>query len=188
MQPSPPSDVTEYLRNASGGDTGAAAKLFPLIETELKRLAGSFMRSERAAHTLQPTALVNEAYLRMVDQQKADYRSRTHFLAVSAKMMRRVLVDHDRAKRAQKRGGDWQRLTLQGVGETAEDLPVDMLDLEAALEQLGQLDPRQEQVVELRYFSGLTVEEVAAHLGISPKTVEKDWRMARAWLSRQLAR
>jgi RNA polymerase sigma factor (TIGR02999 family) len=181
----------------SGFESGAARagvsaeELVPFVYDELRRLAGSFMAREPVGHTLQPTALVHEAYLRLVDQTRAGFTGRTHFLAVGAQVMRRLLIDHARKRRAAKRGLGWRRVTL-GPGSDAplaETLSAeDLLSLDAALNKLADLDERQAQIVTLRFFGGLNVEEVAEAVGVSTRTVESDWRHARAWLRVELSR
>ena len=169
----------------------SAAELFPLVYDELRRLAGSFMAREHVGHTLQPTALVHEAYLRLVDQTRTGFKGRTHFLAVSAQVMRRLLIDHARKRGAVKRGLGWQRVTLGPTCEasSAEALSAEeLLSLDAALDRLAALVEREAQVVTLRFFGGLNVEEVAEALGVSKRTVECDWRHARAWLRVELSR
>lgn len=179
-------DVTQLLRRWSAGDADALHSLLPAVEGELRRLALSYMRRERSAHTLEPGALVNEAYLRLVDQRQVQWVSRGHFMAIAAQAMRRVLVDHARGHVAAKRGGGADRVTLSGLpaGEVVAD--VDAIALHTALERLAALDPRQAKVVELRYFAGLSVEEVGEVLAISPATVKREWSTARAWLARAL--
>jgi RNA polymerase sigma-70 factor (ECF subfamily) len=161
-------------------------KLLPLVYEDLKRLAGGFFRRERAGHTLQPTALVHEAWLRLSDQREVPWQSKTHFLAIAGKMMRRVLVDYARGHDAQFRGGGWQRIELADDLSVGEDRGIEILNVNAALEKLEQLDPEQAHVVELRFFSGLSVEETAAYLGISTATVKRYWQSARAFLFREM--
>ncbi len=170
-------------------DTGAAA-LLQLLYGELRAMAGKRLQGERAAHTLQPTALVHEAYLRL-EQQRSRFQNRQHFLALAARAMRRVLVDHARRKVAYKRGGEAIRVTLSGLEEApgvVVSADVDPIDLDRALERLARLDERQVRVVELRFFAGATVDETALALEVSTATVEREWRMARAWLRRALSR
>lgn len=165
-----------------------AAKLLPLVYQELRALAAKYLRRERSGHTLQPTALVHEAFLKLVDQNQVDWKGRTHFFAVCAQAMRRILIDHVRAQRRAKRGGDWRQVALDNLmtpqlavaGVTPEDL-------HGALEELAALDPRQSKVVELRFFSGLAMKEIAEVLDVSKRTVEDDWTHARAWLRAHLA-
>ena len=185
-----PADVTVLLRAWRDGDPGAEQLLMAAVHDELHRQAERAMRRESPAHTLQPTALVNEAYLRLVGQQHVDWRNRAHFYGVAAQQMRRVLVDHARGRLAAKRGGDAQRLSVEDIEladpscGAAQDL--DILALHDALERLAALDPDQERLVEMRYFSGMTIDETAEELGISPATVKREWDIARAWLQREL--
>ena len=182
------------------GDADAVRMLTPLIYSELHAIARRMFARESPGHTLQATAVAHEAWLRMADQTQATWSNRAHFLAIAAEMIRRILVDHARARGAVKRGGGVERVTLIGddpgaasAGEAdagraaGSDLAVDLLDLDAAMERLRALDERQARVVELRFFGGLSVEESARILGVSPRTVKDDWRFARAWLRRQLA-
>jgi len=169
----------------------SAEELFPLVYDELRRLARSFMAREHAGHTLQPTALVHEAYLRLVDQTRTGFKGRTHFLAIGAEVMRRLLIDHARKRGAAKRGLGWRRVTLGPACEASSPEALsaeDLLTLNAALESLAAVDEREAQIVTLRYFGGLNVEEVAEALGVSKRTVESDWRHARAWLRVALSR
>ena len=181
-------DATVMLSRSVRGDEDAAARLIELTYERLRELAAGYLRRERANHTLQATALVHEAYVRLVDPEKVSWQGRTHFLAIAAHEMRRVLVDHARQHNRLKRGGGRARVVLDEALLPTGDRGVDTLDLEQALGELSALDERQGQIVELRFFAGLTVDEVAARLGISPKTVEKDWRFARAWLHKRLKR
>jgi RNA polymerase sigma factor (TIGR02999 family) len=183
----PQGGVTQLLKAWNEGDQSALEKLMPLVLDELRRLAGNYLRRERANHTLQPTALVNEAYLRLVDQ-KARWQNRAQFFGVAAQLMRRILVDHARVRQAQKRGGsDQQRLSLADV-EGASDKPdVDLLALHEALNELAELDPQQARIVELKFFGGLSIEETAEVLNVGHATVERDWKMARAWLRSKLS-
>lgn len=159
----------------------------PLVYDELHRSAVRAMRSEAVGHTLQPTALVNEAYLRLVDQHRASWQNRSQFYGIAAQMMRRVLVDHARARQSEKRGGGHRPITLDELRDPPADTsPVDVLDLNAALDKLATFDPSQARLVELRYFSGLNIEETADALGVSPATVKREWSVARAWLKREL--
>jgi len=180
-------DVTETLSQVAGGDHGAADRLVPLVYDQLHRLAGSMLKHESAGNTLQPTALVHETYLRMADQTRVDWHGRTHFFAIGAKMMRRILVDHARAKKRHKRGGNMPRIPL------ADDLCItnrndeDVLAVEEALEKLAKLDPRQAKIVELRFYGGLDVAAVAELLGVSKRTVESEWTMIKAWMRRELS-
>ena len=179
--------ITELLIDWGKGDQAALEKLMPLVYNELRRLATAYLRRERASHTLQPTALVNEAYLRLIDQRNAQWQNRAHFFGISAQLMRRILVDHARQHQAVKRGGsNQQRLSITSVEEIATQPAVDLLALNEALDELASLDPQQAQIVELKFFGGLSIDETAEVLGISHATVERDWKMARAWLRRQL--
>lgn len=185
-------DVSEILGRLEAGAEGGEASaevLMPLVYPELRRLAGRFLAGDRGAHTLQPTAVVHEAYLRLVDQSRVSWKGRTHFLAVGAIMMRRIVVDHARERARAKRGGDWQRITLPTGADPAAPQPLaleEVLDVDTALGKLAALDERQARVVELRYFGGLTNEEVAHTLGVSLRTVVGLWSHARAWLRREL--
>ena len=189
--PSP--DVTRVLSELGAGDAGARERLWPLVYDELHGLAQQAMASERRGHTLQSTALVNEAFLRLVGREPVGFAGRTHFFATAAQVMRHILVDHARAHRAEKRGGDRGRITLTGLAEDGVAAPsvvdaVDVLALDEALRELATLNARQAQVVELRFFGGLDVEQTAAALGVSERTVKGDWRVARAWLAGRLER
>jgi RNA polymerase sigma-70 factor, ECF subfamily len=180
--------VTELLVRLSGGSRESLDELLPLIYRELRRLAARALHRERSGHTLQPTALVHEAYLRLIDQREVTWQNRAHFFAVAAQAMRRILVDHARARERVKRGGPQQQVTLLEEHAVQETGSVDVLALDQALTRLDRIDPRQRQVVELRYFSGLSIEETAAVLDISPATVKREWTMARAWLHAELTR
>jgi len=186
----PASDVTQLLRAWGDGDRSAEEALLRAVHDELHHQAARAMRRESPDHTLQPTALVNEAYLRLVDQRHVEWRNRAHFFGIAAQVMRRILVDHARGRLSAKRGGGMQRLTIGDVDpadascDSAQD--VDLLALHEALQRLAALDPDQERLVELRYFSGLTIEETATALGISTATVKREWAVARAWLRREL--
>ena len=171
------------------GDGDAANQLLPLVYDRLRALAGSYFRLERPNHTLEPTALVHEAYVRLVDQSGVEWENRAHFCAIAATAMRRILIDHARSRRAAKRGGgDRHAVTLDAAVSPLADQSVDAIALDEVLEKLESLDPRQYRIVELRFFGGLTVEEVADFLDVSRSTVEAEWRMARAWLSAELGR
>jgi RNA polymerase sigma-70 factor (ECF subfamily) len=178
-------DVTRLLQASSRGDTMAEAELIPLVYDELRRRAAGYMRFERPNHTLQPTALVHEAYLKMVDQN-ANWQTRSHFFAVAAQQMRRILLDHARKHRAGKRAGGEQRVSFQDALAVAEAKPDELLAIENALQQLTGQYPRQARVVELRFYGGYTEDEVAKILGTSPETVKRDWKFAKAWLSREI--
>ncbi len=178
---------TQIVRALRMGDDSAAARLFPVVYAELRYLAVACLRGQRSSHTLQPTALVHEAYLKLVDQNEAAWNDRAHFCAVAARAMRQVLIDHARGRSAAKRGGGWRRVTLEAATDGAGASPLDLLALDEALDQLGAVDERQARIVELRFFAGLTIDEVAEVLDLSPRTVDLDWKMAKAWLSRALA-
>ena len=181
-----PKTVTEVLNELAKGDERALDRLLPVVYRELKRLAAGYLRSERAEHTLQPTALAHEAYLRLVGREEIQWQNRAHFLGVAARAMREILVDHARRRKALKRGGG-QALTLYDESlPVAGGRPVAFDDLDQALVDLARLSERQAKVVELRYFGGLTIEETGEVLGISPVTVKRDWATARAWLYREL--
>jgi RNA polymerase sigma factor (TIGR02999 family) len=179
-------DITQLLVAWREGDDSALARLTPILYDDLRRLARRHLLAERAGHTLQPTALVNEAYLRLVDYKRMQWQDRAHFLAVSAQLMRRILVEHAR-RRNLKRGGGIPHVSLEHVGEAGSAASKDVLALDAALSELARMDPRKAQVVELRYFGGLSVEETAEALGISGVTVMRDWSSAKAWLYREIA-
>jgi RNA polymerase sigma-70 factor, ECF subfamily len=178
----PQQEVTRLLEAWSGGDEDALAKLIPLVQPELHRLAHHYMSRERTGHTLQTTELLDEAYLRLVGDPKRHWQNRTHFVAAAAQLMRRIMVDHARERRARKRGGDAVKVSLDDAALVSEKRSEELLALDEALEKLAAQDPRKSQIVELRYFGGLTVEEAAAFLKLSPRTVKREWRMARAWL------
>ncbi len=175
-------DVTVLLAELTKGNKEAASKLVPLVYDELRRLAGGYMRRERADHTLQATALVHEAYLKLVEQRSVDWQSRAHFFGIAAQVMRRILVDHARGHLREKRGGGQREVPLDEALVFAPEQSEELIKLDAALERLTEIDPRQGRIVELRFFGGLTVEQTAELLGISPKTVKRDWSMAKAWL------
>jgi RNA polymerase sigma factor (TIGR02999 family) len=181
-------DVTQLLRAWRAGDASAGERLLPIVYAELHRRATSAMRREDAGHTLQPTALVNEAYMRLVDQRQAEWQNRSQFYGIAAQLMRRILIDHAREHLAAKRGGGAKQVTLSGIDAAADsDDAIEVLALHDALERLTVLDERQAKIVELRYFAGLSVEEAAEALEISPATVKREWATARAWLKRELA-
>jgi RNA polymerase sigma factor (TIGR02999 family) len=180
-------DVTQLLVAWGNGDEGALNKLFPLIEKELQSIARRRMRRENPGHTLETDALINEAYLRLVDQTRVKWKSRAHFLAIAAMMMRRVLVDHAHARQAERRGGDQQRVTMSKVAVVSPDNFEEVLALDEALNRLSEFAPRQVKVVVLRYFGGLTEEETAEALDIHVNTVRNNWKAAKAWLESQLA-
>ncbi|HEX2640723.1 MAG TPA: sigma-70 family RNA polymerase sigma factor [Pyrinomonadaceae bacterium] len=180
--------ITELLRAWGGGDDGALERLMPVVYSELRKLASNYMRRQNPGHTLQATALVNEAYLRLVDSSQVNWQNRTHFFAIAAQLMRRVLVDTARRKNSLKRGGENLRVTLDEGVELPIEKETDMVALDEALKQLAMLNPRHSRIVELRYFGGLTEEQTADILKISSRTVRRDWHLARAWLFRELGR
>ena len=181
-------DVTRLLQAWGDGDESALEQLLPLVHEELRRVARRYMRGEREGHTLQPTALVNEAFLRLVDIKQVRWQNRAHFLAMSARAMRRVLVDIARSKQFLKRGAGGQKVPLDGLDELGASPPdTDVTAVHEALESLAKFDPRKSRVVELRFFGGLTVEETAEVLNVSPETVMRDWKLAKAWLLRELS-
>lgn len=186
-EPSTP-EVTALLLAWSQGDQTALEKLTPLVYQELRRLARGYMGHERAGHTLQTTALVHEAYLRLVDSSRVRWQNRAHFFAVSAQLMRRILVDFARARQYQKRGGEAVRVSLAEAFEVAEGQEADLVALDDALQSLAAVDPRKSRVVELRFFGGLSVEETAEVLQVSPDTVMRDWRLAKLWLLREISK
>lgn len=179
-------DVTQLLADLGAGDAEATAKIVPMVYDELRAIANRALRGERPNHTLQTTALVHEAYLKLVDQRQARWQDRAHFLAVAAQLMRRILVDHARARAAQKRGGTRGRTALDDSALYVGDPAFDLVALDDALSRLAAFDPQQGRIVELRYFAGLPIRETAEALGISPATVKREWVLARAWLRREL--
>ena len=185
-----PPDVTQLLLGWSVGDRSAGDGLMAAVYDELHRQAARAMGRETPDHTLQATALVSEAYLRLIDQRRVQWRNRAHFFGVAAQLMRRILVDHARGRHAAKRGGGARQLTL-GDADSAREMPdesgVDVLVLNQALERLATIDPHQARIVELRYFGGMTIEDTAEATGVSPATVKREWAIARAWLRRELA-
>ena len=183
----PERDVTALLKDWSSGDRQALERLMPLVYDELRKLAASYLRVERPDHTLQPTALVHEAFLRLVDQRSVDWANRAHFFGIAAQMMRRILVDHARKRHAAKRDASQYRVDTLVEDEPESDQGPELLALDRALVGLEQLDPRQARIVELRFFAGLTVEETAEVVAISTATVKREWRTARAWLKREIS-
>jgi RNA polymerase sigma factor (TIGR02999 family) len=179
-------NITHLLKEWSAGDQRALDRLTPLVYVELRQLATRFMRRERPGHTLQTTALIHEAYLRLIDANDVHWQGRAHFFAIAANIMRRILVEHARRRNADKRGGSIVRLPLDETLAVADETDVDLLAIDEALDRLATVDPQQARIVELRFFSGLSVEETAAALGVSPKTVKRDWSVARAWLRREI--
>ena len=181
--------VTLLLNELKLGDKAALGRLIPLVYQELRLLAARCLRAERVGHTLQATALIHELYLRLVDQDRANWQDRAHFLAVAAQLMRRILVDYARARQAAKRGGAAVDVDIAAVDLGGTEVSVEeVLSVDEALERLAELDPQQTRIAELRYFAGLTVEETAEALGISPRTVKRDWAVASAWLRTELSR
>ena len=186
MPISSPGQVTELLRAWNHGDQQALEQLIPLVEVELRRVARAYMARERREHTLQPTALVNEAFLRLTDAKRIRWQDRAHFLGIAARLMRRVLVDHARARGSGKRGGAAQKVSLDEALLLAPEPAVDVLALDRALEALAAVDARKGRVIELRFFGGLSVEETAEVLHVSTDTVKRDWSMAKSWLLHEL--
>jgi len=185
----PPSGaITRLIEQARSGDGPALDQVVPLVYAELRRLAGHYVRRERPGHSLQATALVHEAYLRLLKDEDLSFQNRAHFLGIAARSMRQILVEHARARDAGKRGGERRRVTLDEGLAAGAPIDVDLLALDEALERLAQRDAQHAQVVELRFFGGLTNEETAEALGISPATVKRVWTLARAWLFRELTR
>jgi RNA polymerase sigma-70 factor (ECF subfamily) len=187
MQPRSP-DVTALLTELTKGNPDAASELIPIVYDELRRLAGRYMRRERTDHTLQATALVHEAYIKLVQQQAANWQSRAHFFGIAAQVMRHILVDHARGLTSEKRGGGKRPAPLEEALVFTPEKSLELLKLDESLQRLTELDPRQARVVELRFFGGLTVEEAADVLSVSPKTVKREWSMAKAWLHGDMRR
>jgi RNA polymerase sigma-70 factor (ECF subfamily) len=183
----PTEDISQLLVKWGSGDETVMEGLIPLVYDELKRLANNYLRKERPCHTLQPTALVNEAYMRLAEQKRMKWQNRAQFYGIAAQLMRRILVDHARLKYAEKRGGAaQQRLSITSAGELATMPDLDVLALHEALEELATMDPQQARIVELKFFGGLSIEEVAELLSLGHATIERDWKMARAWLRLKL--
>jgi RNA polymerase sigma-70 factor (ECF subfamily) len=185
---SSPENITPLLRDLQNGDREAASKLTPLLYNELRRLARNYMRRERTDHTLQATALVHEAYLKLVKQPSTAWQDRSHFFGIAAHVMRQILIDHARGHLREKRGGAQKAVPLDEACAFFPGQSAELLRVDEALERLEKLDPRQSKIVELRFFGGLSVEEAAEFLKISPKTVKRDWSMARAWLRAELSK
>jgi RNA polymerase sigma-70 factor, ECF subfamily len=183
-----PDEITQLLLAWNQGDQRARDGLMPLIYDELRGLARGYLRRERPNHTLQPTALVHEAFLRLIDQSQVNWQNRAHFFGIAARLMRQILINHAETRQAAKRGGSAEHVSLSHVDKLIGEQEVDLLALNEALKKLEQLDPPQGQIVELRYFSGLTIEEIAEVMSISPATVKREWSTARAWLRRELSR
>ncbi len=179
-------DFTRLLHELGGSGAGVLPEMLPRIYDDLRRLAGHYLGRERGDHTLQPTALVHEAYLKLADQDRVQWRNRSHFIGVAAQLMRRILVDHARAHHAGKRGGHATRVPIEDDLIAAPDAGVDVIDLDAALTTLAALDPRQARIVDLRYFGGLSIEQTAEALDLSPATIKREWQLARAYLHREL--
>lgn len=186
MPDQPHTQVTQLVVAMNAGDRSARDALLPLVYAELRQQAAAYFRAQRGDHTLQPTALVHEAFLRLMGIDHIEWEGRSHFLAVAAMAMRNILADHARRRRAEKRGGSWERITLTGLGSDGGERALDALDLDEALTALAAMDERQARIVELRFYGGLSVEQVAHVLEVSTRTVELDWRMARAWLRDRL--
>ena len=181
-------DVTRLLIASSAGDRAAMDQLMPLVYDELRRLAQSYLRSERPGHTLQGTALVHEAYLRLIDQKNVQWRNRAHFFGIASQMIRRILVDHARGRNADKRGAGAPRLSLDEALGVPGESEVDLIGLDDALDGLAKIDPEQSRIVELRFFGGLSIEETAVVIGVSTATVNREWAAARAWLFREMTK
>ena len=181
-------DVTQLLKNWRDGNRAALDELAPVVYDELRRLASSYMRRERVNHTLQSTALVNEAFLKLCGQREVEWKNRAHFFGIAAQMIRRILVDHARAHKAEKRGGGAGVLSLDEAIGVPEKRDIEILALNDALEALQALDPKQARIVELRFFTGLSIEETAEVVGVSPATIKREWVAARAWLFREVSR
>ena len=188
MQRGPSNQVTELLVRWRGGDKAALDSLMPLVYSELRRIAQHYLSNERSDHTLQSTALVHEAYVRLTEQNLPQWQNRAHFFAVAAQLMRQILVDHARSHSASKRGGSVFKLALEEATEEAQQSDVDIVALDDALKSLAEMDAQQSRVVELKFFGGLSIEDTAEVLGVSPSTVKRDWITARAWLYRELDR
>ncbi len=180
-------DVTVLLNKINDGDSSAPEELLPLVYQELRKLANSYLQNERSDHTLQPTALVHEAYIRLVDWQNTNWENRSHFFAVAAQVMRHILVDHARKKKAEIHGGNLQKLALDEAISFSKQTEIDLVDLDDALKDLEKLDQRQSKIVELRFFAGLTIEETAHAIGVSTMTISREWNFVRAWLYRRLS-
>jgi RNA polymerase sigma-70 factor, ECF subfamily len=183
-----PSEITQMLIELTGGNKEVVNQILPHIYDELRRLAGSYLRRERADHTLQPTALVHEAYMNLIDQKQVHWQNRAHFFGIAAQVMRRILMDHARKHTAEKRGGDAEKLPLEEeILIVSHDRSADLIALDDALENLATFDPQKARIVELRYFGGLSIEETAEVTGVSVPTINRQWRMAKAWLHAELA-
>lgn len=179
-------EISLILKDWSGGKRESADVLLSLVYDELRRIARQYLRKERADHTLQPTALVHEAYMKLIDISDVSWQDRAHFFAVASNVMRHILVDHARARAAEKRGGERERIALEDAVNLSDKADVDLLALDEAMHRLAEFDAQQSKIVELRFFGGLTIEETAHVIGISPATVKREWTMAKAWLFRRL--
>jgi RNA polymerase sigma-70 factor, ECF subfamily len=187
MATASPEEITQLLLNWEDGDQAALDKLMPLVYAELHRLAHHYMSRERLGHTIQTTALVNEVYLKLVDQRRVHWQNRAHFFAISAQLMRRILVDHARSHAYAKRGGGARKVSLEDVADLSRIRAAEIVALDEVLAVLADIDPRQSRVVELRFFGGLTIKETAEVLGLSSATIKSEWRIAKAWLYHQLS-
>ncbi|MEM7754104.1 MAG: sigma-70 family RNA polymerase sigma factor [Planctomycetota bacterium] len=185
--PEQPADITLLLRSVASGDRAELDELMSAIYDDMRRLAAVHLRHENANHTIQPTALVNEVYLKLIDQRSADWNDRLHFFAFASQVIRRVLIDHARAKNAQKRGGGMLRVPMDPNIAHAETPDADLIALDEALQELAELNERQSRIVELRFFGGCTVDEIATLLGVGARTVDRDWTAAKAWLYARLS-
>lgn len=183
-----PKNVTQLLNDWNEGDKTVLDQLIPIVYEELRRQASKYLRRERVGHTLQTTALIHEAYLRLVDQKTVQWQNRAQFFGIAAQLMRRILVDHARTKHRAKRGGSDVRISLNEAMVVMNESQLDLLEIDEALDRLAAIDEQQSRIVELRFFSGLSVEETATALGISPATVKRDWSVAKAWLHREISR
>jgi len=188
MSPKPTADVTQLLVSWSMGNQAALEELTPLVYGELHRLASAYLRRERPDHTLQSTALVHEAFLKLVNQRDVEWRNRAHFYGIAAQLIRRILVDYARSHHAEKRGSGAVKLSLDEAMAVPQKTELDLVGLDEALERLAQMDPRQNRIVELRFFAGLSIEETAEVMQLSPATIKREWNSARAWLFRELSR
>ena len=182
-----PKEVTQLLVDWSGGNKAALDQLMPLVHRELRRLASSYLRKERSDHTLQTTALVNEAYLRLIDQHSVEWQNRAHFFGIASQLMRRILVDHARSRHVAKRGGGARHVPLDEAIVVSAQRAADVLALDEALRALAAIDQRKSRIVEMRFFGGLSIEETAEVLAVSPGTVMRDWTLAKAWLRREIS-
>jgi RNA polymerase sigma factor (TIGR02999 family) len=187
LMPQSPQNVTQLLVEGSKGSKEALDQLLPIVYEELRRQAARYLRHERAGHTLQTTALIHEAYIRLIDQKNVEWQNRAQFFGIAAQLMRRILVDHARTRKRSKRGGSKLRVSLDQAMAVTKNRDLDLVALDEALERLAQIDPQQSRVVELRFFSGLSVEETAEVLSVSPATVKRDWSVAKAWLHREIS-